>query len=114
MRVTADMRETRPSRPKRCDVWIVERMRYQPTDRPTDTASYKGVLSHLKRMFRSHQQFNIVLLLVISTSSCNIIQGLEYIFGFHSSIIAAAMELNSRGMGERKETMGLGLFRGSF
>ena len=31
--------ETRPSRPIRCDVWIVERMRYptdQPTDRPTN------------------------------------------------------------------------------
>ena len=31
--------ETRPSRPIRCDVWIVERLRYptdQPTDRPTD------------------------------------------------------------------------------
>ena len=27
--------ETRPSRPIRCDVWIVERMRY-PTNRPTD------------------------------------------------------------------------------
>ena len=27
---------TRPSRPIRCDVWIVERMRYQPTNRPTD------------------------------------------------------------------------------
>ena len=33
-------------------VWIVERMRYrptnQPTNRPTDTASYRGALSHLK------------------------------------------------------------------
>ena len=28
-------KETRPSRPIRCDVWIVERMRY-PTDQPTD------------------------------------------------------------------------------
>ena len=27
---------TRPSRPIRCDVWIVERMRYRQTDRPTD------------------------------------------------------------------------------
>ena len=27
---------TRPSRPIRCDVWIVERMRYRPTNRPTD------------------------------------------------------------------------------
>ena len=27
---------TRPSRPIRCDVWIVERMRYRPTDRPTN------------------------------------------------------------------------------
>ena len=49
------MNETRPSRPIRCDVWIVERMRYptdQPTDRltnrPTDTFSYRGALSHLK------------------------------------------------------------------
>ena len=39
--------KTRPSRPIRCDVWIVKRMRYptdkptdQQTDRPTDTASY--------------------------------------------------------------------------
>ena len=47
---------TWPSRPIRCDVWIVERMRYQPTNRPsnqptnrpTDTASYRGALSHLK------------------------------------------------------------------
>ena len=31
--------ETRPSRPIRCDVWIVERMRYQPTDRPTNRHS---------------------------------------------------------------------------
>ena len=40
----------RPSRSIRCDVWIVERMRYRPTDRPTetDTASYRGALSHLK------------------------------------------------------------------
>ena len=34
-------------------MWIVERMRYQPTDqptnRPTDTAGYRGALSHLKR-----------------------------------------------------------------
>ena len=34
-------------------MWIVELMRYrqtdQPTDRPTDTASYRGALSHLKR-----------------------------------------------------------------
>ena len=32
-------------------MWIVERMRYptdQPTNRPTDTASYRGALSHLK------------------------------------------------------------------
>ena len=41
-------RKTRPSRPIRCAVWIVERMRYRPTDRPTDTASYRGALSHLK------------------------------------------------------------------
>jgi len=40
--------KTRPSRPIRCDVWIVERMRYRPTDRQTDTASYRGALSHLK------------------------------------------------------------------
>ena len=43
--------ETRPSRLIRCDMWIVERMRYrptnQPTNRPTDTASYRGALSHL-------------------------------------------------------------------
>ena len=36
------------SRPKRCEVWIIERMRY-PTDQPTDTASYRGALSHLKK-----------------------------------------------------------------
>ena len=52
---------TRPSRPIWCDVWIVERMHYQPTDRPTnqptnrltnqptDTAGYRGALSHLKK-----------------------------------------------------------------
>ena len=43
--------KTRPSRPIRCDMWIVERMRYptdQQTDQPTDTAIYRGVLSHLK------------------------------------------------------------------
>ena len=28
--------KTRPSRPIRCAVWIVERMRYRPTDQPTD------------------------------------------------------------------------------
>ena len=28
--------KTRPSRQIRCAVWIVKRMRYQPTDRPTD------------------------------------------------------------------------------
>ena len=32
-------KKTRPSRPIRCDVWTVERMRY-PTDQPTDIASY--------------------------------------------------------------------------
>ena len=32
----------------RCDVWIVERMRYRPTDGPTDTAIYRGALSRLK------------------------------------------------------------------
>ena len=31
-----DKGKTRPSRPIRCDVWIVERMRYQPTNRQTD------------------------------------------------------------------------------
>ena len=44
---------TRPSRPIRCDVWIVERMRYptdRPTNRPTDTASYRGDLSHPKNL----------------------------------------------------------------
>ena len=29
----------RPSRPIRCDMWIVERMRYRQTDRPTDGQS---------------------------------------------------------------------------
>ena len=47
------VKQTRPSRPIWCDVWIVERMRYQqtdrPTDRPADRASYRGALSHLKR-----------------------------------------------------------------
>ena len=34
---------TRPSRPIRCDVWIVERMRYRQTERPTDQpTSYIG------------------------------------------------------------------------
>ena len=44
--------ETMPSRPLRCDVWIVERMRYrqtdQPTNRPTVRPSYTGALSYLK------------------------------------------------------------------
>ena len=31
----AKTERTRPSGPIRCDVWIVEQMRY-PTDRPTD------------------------------------------------------------------------------
>ena len=31
----------------RCDVWIVVRMCYL-TNQPTDTASYRGALSHLK------------------------------------------------------------------
>ena len=42
---------TRPSRPIRCDMWIVERMRYptdRPTNRQTDTAGCRGALSHLK------------------------------------------------------------------
>ena len=47
------VKQTRPSRPIWCNVWIVERMRYQqtdqPTDRPADRASYRGALSHLKR-----------------------------------------------------------------
>ena len=33
---------------RRCAVWIVERMRYQPTNRQTDTASYRGALAQLK------------------------------------------------------------------
>ena len=46
------LNKTRQSRPIRCDVWIVERLRYptgRPTNQPTDTASYRGALSHLKR-----------------------------------------------------------------
>ena len=47
-----EKKRTRPSWPIRCDMWIVEQMRYrqtdQPTDQPTDTASYRGALSHLK------------------------------------------------------------------
>ena len=42
------LNKTRPSRPIRCDMWIVERMQYptnQPTNQPTDTASYRGALS---------------------------------------------------------------------
>ena len=41
------MKITRPSRPIRCDVWIVERMRYptdQPTNRPTAGHSQLEVL----------------------------------------------------------------------
>ena len=38
--------ETRPSRPIRCDVWIVERMRYRPTDRPTNQRTEWVVESH--------------------------------------------------------------------
>ena len=30
-------------------MWIVEGMRYRQTNRQTDTASYRGALSHLKR-----------------------------------------------------------------
>ena len=41
------MIRTSPVRPIRCDLWIVEQMRY-PTNRPKDTASYRGALSHLK------------------------------------------------------------------
>ena len=38
------------TRPIKYYVWIVERMRYRDrqTDRPTDTASFRGALSHLK------------------------------------------------------------------
>ena len=46
-------RKTRPSRPIRCNVLILERMRYRRTDRqtnqPTDRASYSGALSQLKK-----------------------------------------------------------------
>ena len=45
-------------------VWIVERMRYQPTDQHTDTASYRGALSHLKI-----QKINLFLL-VVNLSVC--------------------------------------------
>ena len=31
--------KTRPSRPIRCDVWIIQRLRYQPTNQPTDRAT---------------------------------------------------------------------------
>jgi len=51
----------RPCRPIRCDVWIVQRMRYRPTNRPTDqqtdTASYRGALSHLKMMIHQKRSF---------------------------------------------------------
>ena len=40
--------KTRPSRPIRCDVLIVEQMRYRQTNRLTDRASYRGALSLLK------------------------------------------------------------------
>ena len=45
---------SRPSRPIRRDVWIVERMRF-PTDRPTDqrTQPVVEVFSHLKRKLES-------------------------------------------------------------
>ena len=39
MNLFSQRQQTRPSRPIRCDVWIVERMCYptdQPTNRPTD------------------------------------------------------------------------------
>ena len=49
-KMTEEPEKTRPSRPIRCDVWIVERMRYRPTDQPTDTASYRGALSHVKSL----------------------------------------------------------------
>ena len=43
--------ETRPSRPIRYNVWIVERMRY-PTDQPTNqrTQPVRGALLHLKKI----------------------------------------------------------------
>ena len=43
----------------RCDVWIVKRIRYptnQPTNRPTDTAKYRGALSQLKTWKRGVTQ----------------------------------------------------------
>ena len=49
-------KKTRPSRPIRCAVWIVEPMRYRPTDRPTDIASYRGALAHLKRGRKEDQK----------------------------------------------------------
>ena len=47
--------EIGPSRPIRCDVWIVEQLRYptnQPTDRPLDTARYDGEHLILQLLFR--------------------------------------------------------------
>ena len=41
-------------------MWIVERMRYRPTNRPTDTASYRGSLSHLKNKKKTKKQENIL------------------------------------------------------
>ena len=47
------MNAARPSGPIRCDVWIVKRMRYRPTNQPIDkrihpVIDYRGALSHLK------------------------------------------------------------------
>ena len=46
--------KTRPSRPIRCDVLIVERMRY-PTDQPTDkpTQPVRGASSHPKKKLQN-------------------------------------------------------------
>ena len=33
--------------PIRCDAWIIECVTDQPTNQPTDTASYRGAFTHL-------------------------------------------------------------------
>ena len=63
-------KRTRPSRPIRCNVWIVERMRYptdRPTNWPTDTASYRGALSHLKRPAARAKTVGLALIILLPT-----------------------------------------------
>ena len=54
LRLTLTPLYTRPNRPIRCAVWIIERMRYRPTIQPTNRPTngldqlYASALAHLK------------------------------------------------------------------